>query len=331
MRHRNRRGHRRGYRLTAIWLWFAILAPATAAAFEPMAGCFVADAACPAFSSIRHATNPGAIATEPGRAYPLFGANQKDRPSHVQIRIPEADPSDRWVAAGCGHADPACAAARPVTASGPDFVLAASWQPAFCEGHRRTPECRSQTARRFDAFNLALHGLWPEPEGNAWCGVDRSLRARAEAGRWHDLPPVPLSERARAELDTVMPGTRSDLDRHEWLKHGTCSGLTPEAYFRAALALVGELNASPVRALVAARIGARLRAAELRAAFDQAFGAGAGGRVELVCEDGLITELHLHLRGPPAPPAQLAGLLAAAPLVPAGCAGGRVDPAGLDP
>ncbi len=27
-----------------------------------------------------------------------------------------------------------------------DFVLALSWQPAFCETHESKPECRSQTS-----------------------------------------------------------------------------------------------------------------------------------------------------------------------------------------
>ena len=57
-----------------------------------------------------------------------------------------------------------------------------------------------------------------------------------------------------------MPGTRSALHRHEWLKHGTCYGDTAEEYFADALQLMAELNASPVRALLAARIGGRVTA-----------------------------------------------------------------------
>lgn len=325
MRHR--------YRLALTSLWLTALAPLGAAAFEPMAGCFVAEAACPAPTSTRRAGNPDAITTEPGRSYPLLGANQKPA-SYFQIRIPAADPIDRWVEAACGHTVPTCGPserqpARPDPAPGPDYVLAASWQPAFCESHRRTPECRSQTAARFDATSLALHGLWPEPRSNAWCGVSQRLRATDEAGRWDELPPLDLSDRTRADLAVAMPGTRSDLDRHEWLRHGTCSGLSAEAYFTAALALLQELNRSPVRSLLAARVGQDLSAPELRAAFDRAFGGGAGRRVELACDDGLILELRLHLRGGITPPTALATLLAAAPAIPPGCPAGRIDPAGF--
>ena len=46
-------------------------------------------------------------------------------------------------------------------------------------------------------------------------------------------------------------------------------------------------------------------------------------------EDGLITELRLHLRGTIGPGARLTDLLAAAPATRGGCTAGRVDPAGF--
>ncbi len=325
---------RRGLAVRRTCLLAAIswsLWAATAAAFEPMQGCFIADAVCPAPSALRGARNPGDVATEVDRPYPLLGTNRKDQASHFQIRIPEADPHDRWVAVGCGHTVEACDQPADPPAVAADYVLAASWQPAFCEAHRRTPECRSQTAGRFDASHLALHGLWPEPRRNVYCGVSRALRSADEADRWGDLPPLDLSERTRAELEVVMPGTQSDLERHEWIKHGTCAGAPPEAYFGTALALMSQLNASPVRALLAARIGERLGASELRAAFDEGFGEAAGARVAIGCAGGLITELEIHLRGTLGPSARLADLIAAAPPVDAGCGGGLVDPAGIRP
>ena len=317
---------RAGWRIGLALVLLA--APAGAvAAFEPLSGCFVADAVCPARPSIRGQSNPGAIATEPGRAYPLRGANQKGRPSHLQLLILEAEPRDRWVAAGCGHVVAACAEA-PAPPPVADYVLAASWQPAFCEEHRRPPECRSQTADRFDASHFALHGLWPEPPGNDYCRVSRALRAADEAGRWRELPPVELTARTRAELALVMPGTASGLDRHQWLKHGTCYGVTPEEYFAEALALTQQLNASRVLALFAAKVGEWLGEAELRAAFERSFGAGAGARVTIDCSAGMITELKISLRGAIDPGARLADLIAAARPAPEGCRGGRIDAVG---
>ncbi len=321
---------RAGWRI-AIALWFLAAPTAEALAFEPISGCFEADAVCPAPPSIRGESNPGNVATEIGRTYPLLGANQAQAPSHLQIRIPQAEPPDRWVEVGCGHRVETCEGSPAQKPAAADYVLAASWQPAFCETHRRTPECRSETAERFDATHLALHGLWPQPESKAWCGVSPGLRTADKNGHWRDLPPVQLSAETRARLERVMPGTQSSLERHEWLRHGTCSHARPEAYFAAALALMDELDSGPVQALLAAHIGAELAAADLRAAFDQAFGAGAGQRLELGCDHGLITEFRLHLRGSITPPTRLADLLAAAPPAPAGCQGGRLDPAGFDP
>jgi ribonuclease T2 len=314
----------------------AIVQPASA--FEPMDGCFVATTTCPAVSSIRTASNPGGIATEVDRAYELLGANRADQPSHFQIRITAADPRDRWVEVGCGEVVAACDlpdAPRPpppsprgeTTSSG--YVLAASWQPAFCQTHRTKTECQTQTEARFDSAHFTLHGLWPQPRDKVYCGVSREHRAAAAAGRWSDLPPLDLTDQTRADLDVVMPGTQSDLQRHEWLKHGTCYSDTAEEYYVESLQLMNQLNASPVRVLFAARIGELVTADELRAAFDQAFGAGAGDRVQIACSSGLITELRIHLKGTITNTTRFPDLIAAADPVGAGCRSGRIDAAGF--
>jgi ribonuclease T2 len=314
----------------------AIVGPAWA--FEPMDGCFVATAVCPAVRSISAASNPGGVVTEVDRAYELLGANRAREPSHFQIRITAADPRDRWVQVGCGDVVAACdlpdapfpSPPRPPDGSAsPGYVLAASWQPAFCQTNRAKSECRTQTQERFDSAHFALHGLWPQPRDNVYCGVSRAQRTAAEAGRWSNLPPLELSDATRTALDVVMPGTQSDLQRHEWIKHGTCYSDTAEEYFVESLQLMNQLNASPVRVLFADRIGERVTAHELRAAFDQAFGVGAGERVEIACSSGLITELRIHLDGAITQTTRLASLIAAADPVGGGCTGGRIDPAGF--
>ena len=42
-----------------------------------------------------------------------------------------------------------------------------------------------------------------------------------------------------------MPAVLSGLERHEWIKHGTCFGGEANAYFNAA-GLAEQVNASPV-------------------------------------------------------------------------------------
>lgn len=210
------------------------------------------------------------------------------------------------------------------------LILAASWQPAFCEGARDKPECQSMGNKRFDASHFSLHGLWAERN---YCGVSQTLIDLDKAGRWSQLPPVELDSATRATLDQVMPGTRSQLERHEWIKHGTCTGMTEAEYFGTSILLLSALNSSAVRDLFADNIGRRLSADQIRAAFDESLGAGAGERVKVHCDpDGrrtLISELTLGLWGDPGETPNLGELLLAARPTSPGCPEGLVDASGI--
>lgn len=88
----------------------AAIAPA-ASAYAPAEGVFAAEAACPALVSIRRESNPGDVATVPGRSYVARALNRIGG-DHVQIEIPEAAPPLRWVRLSCGTLRPAAAPAR---------------------------------------------------------------------------------------------------------------------------------------------------------------------------------------------------------------------------
>ena len=224
------------------------------------------------------------------------------------------------------EAAPAPAPRRPAE----HYILAISWEPAFCEGASGKPECRSQRAGRADATRLSLHGIWPDDD---YCGVSDGLVKADKSGRWSDLPAVPLSASTRADLDAAMPGTQSGLERHEWLKHGTCSGVEADTYFQRATQFLDTINTSAVGQLLASRIGKSVDNDELRRAFDTAFGNGAGDRVRLACEqDGnrrIISEITIGLRGDVMGSGGIAGLIAVAGRTDPGCSGGIVDPVGL--
>lgn len=177
------------------------------------------------------------------------------------------------------------------------FILAASWQPAFCATNQRKPECGSQTKDRHDATNFSLHGLWPMRQN--YCNVPADQRTADKDGDWNKLPEVKLSADTQASLAKVMPGMQSGLERHEWIKHGTCVGLAADEYFNLSLRLMSELNASAVRDLFAANIGKTLKAEEVKQAFDKSFGAGAGDRVKMSCRRvgnvRMISELTIGL------------------------------------
>lgn len=319
---------------------FGGAAPSTAASAQT----FVAGKACPAYQSIKKQTNPGDIRTVPGASYKFVTTNNTPA-SFDQIIVPGAVPPERWVAVSCGTLatgtpdaapppQPApIAPPPPAPAKRADYVLALSWEPAFCEGVPRATECRRQTSGSYEATHFSLHGLWPQPRSAAYCNVAAADREADKAHDWDALPAVELSAATWAELRAVMPGTQSRLERHEWIEHGTCSGAGPDLYFHRAALFAGTVNNTAVADLFARNIGRRLDGAAIRQAFDTAFGKGAGDRVRIACDqDGsrrIITEITIGLRGDVLGSGGIGELIAAAPRTDPGCTGGIVDPAGL--
>lgn len=292
-----------------------------------MQGKFTAEQPCQAVVSIRKQTNPDKTRLTPDRVYAVLAANAQPA-THYRLRVPGARPRERWVAADCGHlGSRKVAPPGPVTkpARGPEYVLALTWQAAFCQMRRNKPECAGQTVRRFDADHFSLHGLWPQPRSNVYCGVSSHESKR----RWSRIPPLELSGRTRSDLQRMMPGTASNLQRHEWLKHGSCYGKPADAYFRDALALLQQVNDSALQRLFAENIGERLTAAEIRAAADQSFGRGSGARVVVNCRSGMITELQIQLRGTIDSDSDIGSLMRAAATAPVRCTAGRVDAVGF--
>lgn len=91
------------------------------------------------------------------------------------------------------------------------YVLSLSWSPQYCStpaGARDTLQCGG--GRRF-AF--VAHGLWPQ--------FERGWPQFCAAG------PEPSPAEVKTILD-IMPSAR--LVRHEWSKHGSCSGLDAARY-----------------------------------------------------------------------------------------------------
>lgn len=311
------------------------LAASFAAAEVPLDGSFVAGQNCSAFQSIKKQSNP--VPLDAGTSYQIVAGN-KEPASHYLILVPGASPERRWAPVDCGTRSGGNTSAQQPGKQAPSGgqptqnVLAVSWQPAFCETKPDKVECRTQTTDRFDASNFTLHGLWPQPRRMAYCNVGKSDIAHDKDGRWDQLPEVSLEPPTRTELDKVMPGTQSKLDRHEWTKHGTCYSPTPEEYFSESLALMRALNGSAVRELFASRVGQQLTFDEIRKAFDQSFGEGAGLRVRMQCARSngrlIISELTIGLSGDITPETSLANLMAAATPTKTECPGGLVDAVG---
>jgi len=310
----------------------------------PMSGKFTATQACPAYQSFRKSTNPGEVKIEQSKTYELLAKNKPDA-SHYRIVIQGAQPAERWVGISCGRVDGAergereednsAAPNRNATVRGgaqgirATHVLAMGWEPAFCAEHSGKSECRVLTSTSFAGTHLSLHGLWPQPRGTQYCNVEPDLRQADHDHDWNDLPEPDMRADTLKRLSAVMPGVQSNLQRHEWIVHGTCFGGNADGYFARAAGLAEALDASKVAKLFADNAGRNLSAEAIRAAFDDAFGSGAGARVTVSCngrgESRMITELVIGLAGDVTGSARLGDLIHAAQAVPPGCPGGVVE------
>ncbi|MRI83998.1 MAG: ribonuclease T [Nitratiruptor sp.] len=196
-------------------------------------------------------------------------------------------------------------------------ILAVQWYPSVCKVERYR-ECRRPLP--FWMENFTLHGLWPK--GKEYCKVSARAKILDKRGHWEKIP-LKLSPELLELLYTYMPGSFSGLHKHEWVKHGSCYA-DPEIYFLDSIALVAQLNDSPVRDFFLEHRGKIVQTYKIRKVFDKAFGKGAGRRVKFVCKDGYLTEMRINLRGSNFSQTPLAQLILQAPKAPRGCKRGRI-------
>jgi ribonuclease T2 len=315
-------------------------------------GYFIAQDDCPAYQSKNKQTNPGNIHLIPNMAYGVLAKNKAEA-THYRLMIPEASPPQRWVSIACGkllidcrehvgkapqpssppapvpQPTPQPGPVSPPQVRGPEYLLALSWQPAFCQTHQTKTECETQTAQRYDAQNLALHGLWPQPKSNIYCNVSNNQKRLDQRRMWDRLPALGLVDETYGDLIETMPGVASYLQRHEWIKHGTCYSPTPEEYFRESISLTDQINSSGVGALFAQSVGQRLTSSQIKERFDESFGDGAGDKVQVKCDDGMIVELWINLSGSIDSDTKISGLLQNAKPAAASCSVGVIDPVGF--
>ena len=154
------------------------------------------------------------------------------------------------------------------------YVLALSWSPGFCatgggDDGKRRDQCRPGAD-----IGFTVHGLWPQ----------------YERGYPSDCPGAGRLDRgALAQTDGVYPA--EGLARYEWRKHGTCSGLSPSAYFAAAK---GARDAVTIPAALIEPYGdQRLAPADVERAFVQANPRLRPGMLAAICRRGTLEEVRV--------------------------------------
>jgi ribonuclease T2 len=110
---------------------------------------------------------------------------------------------------------------RPISG----YTLALTWTPEYCYGAKHEAsaafECRSG-----NRFGFTLHGLWPDGVGKEWPQYCTTAAL---------LPQTLIAQHVCA---TPSP----QLLQHEWAKHGTCTSMTPDAYFAKSTGLYAKLH-----------------------------------------------------------------------------------------
>jgi len=95
------------------------------------------------------------------------------------------------------------------------YVLSLSWSPSFCAGAAERHAGRPAGECGARPYAFVVHGLWPQYEK----GFPQYCR----------IPAPRVDHRLVASMLDLMPAPH--LIFNEWDKHGTCSGLSPRAYF----------------------------------------------------------------------------------------------------
>lgn len=89
------------------------------------------------------------------------------------------------------------------------YLLNLSWSPEYCHSHPTAAECATHAT-------FVLHGLWPENNDGTYPENCSLASGPTNPSQYKDIYPDPA------------------LLEHEWMTHGTCSGLDPDTYFATA-------------------------------------------------------------------------------------------------
>jgi ribonuclease T2 len=285
----------------------------------------VAVSVCPAWNDLRESRNVDNRHLRPGERYRV----DRHYKGHYLVLWSDGR-SRRWVrdeclrSAGKKGDEEAVRTGSESTGRALHSLLVLSWHNAFCETHAHRKECRP--VNNLGAGHLVLHGLWPQPRERVYCGVPERLKALDRQKRWRALPPLKLTEALNRRMLRFMPGVLSGLERHEWIKHGSCYDPDPVRYFDDALSLTEQVDRSAVGEYLRANEGRRVTLAQLRRLFERSFGRGTGRKLAMECRRGLLTELKVSLRGKGK---DLQRLLRNAPTLKSRCREGIVDAPGL--
>lgn len=89
-------------------------------------------------------------------------------------------------------------------------------------------------ALQHDCGFESIHGLWPDPENTCTnCPGEKFSTSKLSSSTLSDM---------KKYWPTCQSGSNESFWDHEWSKHGTCTGMSQDAYFSKAIALFKSYN-----------------------------------------------------------------------------------------
>lgn len=151
------------------------------------------------------------------------------------------------------------------------YVLALSWSPSFCEQRPDSDQCGRK-------LRFVTHGLWPQYERgypeNCFDEGNRRVPGRLLRA-YQDLAPS------------------QGLLAHQWRKHGSCTGLSQEGYFKTARA--ARRTVAIPEALAKASKSVKIDPRVVETAFMQANPGLDRDEVTITCSRGDLAEVRVCL------------------------------------
>lgn len=156
------------------------------------------------------------------------------------------------------------------------YILSLSWTPSWCAeagDARGAAQCEAGRG-----YGFTLHGLWPQYERGGW-PADCSSQSE------------PPTRAATAAMVDIMGD--AGLAAYEWRKHGTCTGSSPQDYFKASR----QAYDSIVRpASLRQRAGSgHANPSDIEAAFLKANPGLAPDQITVTCKSNRIQEVRICL------------------------------------
>ena len=148
------------------------------------------------------------------------------------------------------------------------YLLNLSWSPEFCYSHPDAAECAAHA-------RFVLHGLWPERTDGTYPENCSTAPGPASPGQYADVY------------------IEAGLLEHEWKTHGTCSGLSADAFFTAARTAYEAVKIPG--ALATLTTASRMTPGDIASAFEAANPGFPRGSVLVSCGNNYLTAVEVCL------------------------------------